>query len=96
MFPRSPALNTIRNPEEGQWHKNIFCGSTPTSNGLLVQKWAVKMENGRETIPVCTVQVLTIEIKADRPLTEIVSIEGHIEKIYSSQNKGNFFCFKLP
>ena len=70
-----------------------FSGSTPTSIGLLVQKWAVKMENGREIIPVCTIQVLTTEIKADWPLTEI---KGHIEKIYSSQNKGNFFCFKLP
>lgn len=72
------------------------CGSTPTSIGLLVQKWAMKMENGREAIPVCTIQVLTTEVKADRPLTEIVSIEGHIDKTYSSQNKGNFFSFKPP
>lgn len=88
MFPRSPALNTHQEPEEGQWHKNIFL-VLPHPIGLLVQKWAVKMENGREIIPVCTIQVLTTEIKADRP----TEIKGYIEKIYSSQNKGNFFLF---
>lgn len=94
MFPRSPALNTIRNPEEGQCHKNIFVVLPPPPLDCSSE---VGCEHGKwETIPVCIVQVLTTVIKADRPLTEIVSIEGHIEKIYSSQNKGNFFCFKLP
>ena len=95
MFPRSPALNTTRNQRKANetktclWFYPHFHWTVGPEVGYEDGKW-------ERSHPVCTIQVLTTEVKADRPLTEIVSIEGHIDKTYSSQNKGNFFCFKPP